>query len=88
MQVKGFDNIDIPPMKEQMDAALALANLRRPCKFIGLAINTRNPNQEEAANEIDRAEKAYGLPACDVYRMGAEKLVEACVNLRAEAVTI
>ncbi|MGB7344645.1 MAG: DUF1611 domain-containing protein [Pirellulaceae bacterium] len=83
-QVKGLDAIDIPPMKDQMAACLAMANLRHPCKFIGVAINTRTLSSDEATAEIARAEAMFGLPVCDVYRTGAEKLVDACVALRAE----
>ena len=80
--VKGFDNIRLPPMLDQMRACEFNANLRHPCKTIGIAVNTRKMNEREAEQEIVRAEDTYGLPACDVYRTGAEKLVQACVALR------
>jgi uncharacterized NAD-dependent epimerase/dehydratase family protein len=83
-QVKGLDNIDIPPLKHQMAACLVMANLRHPCRFIGVAVNTRNLTPEEAAQEIARAEEEFELPACDVYRDGADKLVAAVVALREE----
>ncbi len=83
-QVKGLDDFDIPSMKDQMAACLAMANLRHPCRFIGIAINTRNLTAEEADAELARAEAEFGLPACDVYRTGPDKLVEACVALRKE----
>ena len=86
-QVKGFDNIDISPMKEQMRACEVMANLRHPCKIIGIAINTRALNHHEAMAEVARAEDVYGLPACDVYRTGAEKLVQASIALRKELLT-
>ena len=82
--VKGLDDIPIPPMKDQMEAYLVAAKLRHPCKCVGIAINTRHLNDEEALAEIERAESTYGLPTCDVYRTGADKLVEACIGLRAE----
>lgn len=84
LQVKGFDNIDIPPMKDQMRACEVNANLRHPCKIIGIAVNTRLMNNDEALAEIAHAEEIYGLPACDVYRTGADKLVQACIALREE----
>ncbi len=83
-QVKGLDNVDIPPMKKQVEAYEVMANLRHPCKFIGVAINSRSLNAEEAKAEIENAENAFGLPACDVYRTGADKLVQACLGLRNE----
>ncbi len=84
VQVKGLDNVDIPPLKDQMAAYEALANLRHPCKIIGIAINSRSLGHDDALAEIAKAELTFGLPACDVYRTGAEKLVDACVALRAE----
>jgi uncharacterized NAD-dependent epimerase/dehydratase family protein len=84
--VKGFGNIDIPPMKEQMAVFLANANVRHPCKFIGIAINSRNLTPNEALAEVERVEQTYGLPACDVYLHSADKLVDACMTARAEVV--
>jgi len=86
-QVKGFNNIDIPPMKDQMNACEVMSNLRHPCKIIGIAINTRMLNHDDAMAEVARAEEIYGLPACDVYRTGAAKLVQACIELRKELVS-
>jgi uncharacterized NAD-dependent epimerase/dehydratase family protein len=83
-QVKGLDGVDIPSMKDQMAAYLVNANLRHPCKFVGVAINTRNLDADEANAEIARIESTLGLPACDVYRTGAEKLVDACIRARSE----
>ncbi len=86
-QVKGFDGINIPPMADQMKAILAVANLRHPCQIIGIAINTRDLSDDEAQLEIQRAEEEFNLPTCDVYRTGADKLVEACVKLRSELIS-
>ena len=85
-QVKGLDNVDIPPLADQMQAYESVANLRHPCKIIGIAVNTRNLTAEEADAELFRAEVKFGLPACDVYRTGADKLVQACLVLRAEVI--
>ncbi|MEQ9407564.1 MAG: DUF1611 domain-containing protein [Fuerstiella sp.] len=83
-QVKGLDNVDIPRAADQMRAYEAIAGLRHPCRIIGVAVNTRNLTAEAADAEILRAEDTFGLPACDVYRTGADKLVQACLSLRAE----
>jgi uncharacterized NAD-dependent epimerase/dehydratase family protein len=82
LKVKGLDGIDIPPMARQMEAFLATANLRHPCRFVGIAVNTRKMNAEQARAEIERVEQEFQLPACDVYRDGAHKLVEACIQLK------
>jgi uncharacterized NAD-dependent epimerase/dehydratase family protein len=83
-QVKGLNGIDIPPIQDQIRAYELLSNLRHPCRFIGIAVNTRYLTDELAAAEIEWAESTLGLPACDVYRTGAEKLVEASIQLRNE----
>jgi uncharacterized NAD-dependent epimerase/dehydratase family protein len=87
MKVKGFKDIDIPPLKKLLEVYTMMANLRHPCRFIGIAINSRNLSEEDAAAEIARAEAEFGLPACDVYRTGADKLVQACIELRAEVMS-
>jgi len=80
--VKGFDDLAIPDMQAQLDFFLAAANFRHPCRLIGVAINSRTMSAEEAAAEVARAEAMFGVPACDVYRDGAEKLVQAAITLR------
>lgn len=84
VQVKGLQGVDIASLQDQIKAFELLANLRHPCRFIGIAVNTRQLSQPEADAEIERAEAMFGLPACDVYRTNADKLVNACVKLREE----
>lgn len=79
--VKGLD-IALPDKQKQLETYLTLANLRQECELIGVAVNTRYQTPEEANSEIANAEEAFGVPACDVYRAGAEKLIEASVQLR------
>ena len=81
-QVKGLDNIAIPPMESQIAALEAVANLRHPCRFVGVAVNTRVLSPEEAASEVRRAGDRFGLPACDVYREGPAALADAVIALR------
>ncbi|MEW4490644.1 DUF1611 domain-containing protein [Thalassoglobus sp. JC818] len=81
-EVKGLDSVPLVPILQQMLVAEAIANLRHPCKVIGIGVNTRTLNEEEAEAEISRISDETGLPACDVYREGPDKLVEACLNLR------
>lgn len=86
-QVEGLDDIDIPPLKDQMAVLEAAANLRHPCRIIGLAVNTRYLNDEHAHAALEEAEAEFGLPACDTYRTGVDKLVQACLELRKEICT-
>lgn len=82
--VKGLSDIPIAPLKQQIAALESMANLRHPCKVIGIAINTRTLSPEQAEAEVARAEQEYNLPACDVYRDGPEKLLQATIALRSE----
>jgi uncharacterized NAD-dependent epimerase/dehydratase family protein len=80
--VKGFDPIPIPDLGKQLDFCLTAANFRHPCRLIGVAINSRALTPDQAAAEIERAERRFGVPACDVYRNGPDKLVRATIELR------
>lgn len=82
--VKGLDEVPIPPLEDQMEAYLKLANLRHPCQFIGVAVNTRTLNDEHARNELQAAADRFKLPVCDVYRTGPEPLIDACISLQKE----
>lgn len=85
-QVKGLSTIPIVPLEKQITALEVMANLRYPCRVIGICINTRTLTPEEADREVARAEERFGLPACDVYRHGAGKLADACQRLRADLI--
>ncbi|MCA9082703.1 MAG: DUF1611 domain-containing protein [Planctomycetaceae bacterium] len=87
LQVKGLNEVDIPPLQQQMQAFEVMARLRHPCQIIGIAVNTRNLTPEQAEKELADAESTFGLPACDVYRFGAQKLVDACIELRQRLVS-
>jgi uncharacterized NAD-dependent epimerase/dehydratase family protein len=84
--VKGFHNIPIADLRKQMEVLQLFANLRHPCRLIGIGINTRNLDPAAATAEVQRAEQEYGLPACDVLRDGADKLVNATIRLREELI--
>jgi uncharacterized NAD-dependent epimerase/dehydratase family protein len=83
-QVKGLKDVPIAPLEQQIVALEAMANLRCPCKVIGICINTRTLTAEQADQEVAMAEERFQLPACDVYRHGAGKLADACEKLRSE----
>ena len=85
--VKGLDNVPIPPLASIVSALETVANLRHPCRVIGIAINTRTLTSTEAAAEVRRASEAFGLPACDVYRDGPGVLADAALAMRNSLVT-
>jgi len=62
-----------------------VANLEQPCKFIGVALNSRRLTTDAAVeDEKKRVSDELGLPVCDVYRENADVLVEAALKLKAE----
>ncbi|MEM8738320.1 MAG: DUF1611 domain-containing protein [Planctomycetota bacterium] len=59
-----------------------VANLDQPCRFIGVAMNSRRLADDAAVEaERRRVEDELGLPVCDVYREGPGVLVEAALQL-------
>ncbi len=80
--VKGLDNIPLPRIEDQIEILLKISNLRHPCQLIGIAVNTRTMEPAAAAAEVHQAEQRFGLPACDVYRDGPDKLLSAALQLR------
>lgn len=62
-----------------------VANLEQPCKFIGVALNSRRLTTDAAVeDERKRVEDELGLPVCDVYREGPAVLAEAVMALKQE----
>jgi uncharacterized NAD-dependent epimerase/dehydratase family protein len=82
--VKGLHEISIPPLQTLVTAYETNAVLRNPCRVIGISVNGRNLSAEQAAAECERVSSELGLPACDVYRDGADVLADAVLALRGE----
>lgn len=82
--VKGLDHVPIEPLGRLRDLYETIASVRYPCRVIGVAMNSRNVDEDEAERERIRVEDELGLPACDVYRHGADVLVDAVQALREE----
>lgn len=82
--VKGLDNVPLLPLEKLVETYEHMAGLRHPCRVIGVAMNSRNQNVEEAMDERDRVSRELGLPVCDVYRDGAGVLVDAVLHLKRE----
>ena len=83
-KVGGMDAFTIPSLAEIKKANELLANFIHPCKVIGIGINGSRVTPEVAANERERIRDEFGLPVCDVYRNGADELVDAVLKLQKE----
>ena len=82
--VKGLNHVPIEPLGKLRDLYETIAGVRFPCRVIGVAMNSRHVDEDEAERERSRVEAELGLPVCDVYRHGADVLVEAVIALREE----
>ena len=78
---KGTNHIELPTMESQRELYLAMANTAHPCRFIGVAINSRCAEEAAYRAERDRIESEWNLPACDVFRENAEPLVDAVLEM-------
>lgn len=82
--VHGMEYFELKPLPVLIEAYEMMANLISPSKVIGVAINSRRLNSEQAAAERERVRSELGLPACDVLRDGPDELVQAILSMRPE----
>ena len=80
--VHGMEYIKLTPLDKLCEVYETMANLISPSKVIGVAINSRRLNDEQAEAERDRVRKQLGLPACDVIRNGPDELMQAILQLK------
>jgi uncharacterized NAD-dependent epimerase/dehydratase family protein len=75
--VTGVEHVKIPPLAEIKRIFEVMSNIWRPCKVIGVGMNSRRVSADEAERERERVRKELGLPICDVFRHGPDELVQA-----------
>jgi len=80
--IHGMEYVPLKPLDQLIEVYETMANLVSPSKVIGIAVNTRRLNADQAAAERDRARREFGLPVCDVVRDGPEELVQAILQLK------
>lgn len=80
--VHGLEHVPLKPLAELRDVYENLANLRHPSRVIGVAMNSRRVDDEQAAAERERVRQELGLPVCDVIRHGPDELVQAALALK------
>ncbi len=75
--VNGLNHVPLLPLDRLIQLYHTTANVAHPCRFIGVAINSRRVGDAEYRDERARVERELNLPACDIFRDGAAPLVEA-----------
>jgi uncharacterized NAD-dependent epimerase/dehydratase family protein len=77
-----YTNVPIPPLADWVRRYEDVVAPIHPGKVVGIAINPSECDPAEAAAVIRRAEDETGLPVVDVVSEGADRLLEAALELR------
>ncbi len=73
--------VPLPSLTRMIEQYEMLAEPIKPSKVIGIALNCFDLSEQDALKAIDEVEAETGLPATDVVRFGAEKLVDAIQHI-------
>ncbi|MGB8656472.1 MAG: DUF1611 domain-containing protein [Candidatus Zixiibacteriota bacterium] len=80
-KIKNYQ-VRIPPLSELARLHEGVAAPVKPCKVIGISLNTQSLTEPEARREIDKTERETGLPTVDPVRLGCGKLMDALEFLK------
>ncbi|MDU8944002.1 N-acetyltransferase DgcN [Ovoidimarina sediminis] len=76
--MRGLPDYQLPTLEALRDMALPLARIVNPgCEVVGIAVNTSAWGEDQALSYLEDVERRMGLPACDPFRQGAGRLVDA-----------
>jgi uncharacterized NAD-dependent epimerase/dehydratase family protein len=81
-RVNGMEQIPLKSLPELKSVYETMANLMGPSEVIGVAMNSRLLNDQQAEEERQRVRQQLGLPVCDVLRHGPDELVDAILELQ------
>lgn len=74
--MRGLPHQPLPSLAECLETNLRAAHLvRKDCRFVGVAINTKALDDAEANTLLRRTEDELGLPCIDPVRSGVEPIV-------------
>ena len=82
----GMEYVPLKPVEALVPVYETMANLMQPCRIIGVAMNSRKCSDEEAEAERKRMQDLLHVPVCDVFRHGADDLVDAVLRLKADVI--
>ena len=76
--MRGLPHYGLPTLEELRDTALPLARIANPvCEVVGVSVNTKALDDDEAGRVCGEIEDRMGLPTVDPIRHGAGRLVDA-----------
>ena len=81
--IEGYTYCPLPSLNRMIqlnEDTVSWVRPERPCKVVGLALVTHGLSEQEARDALKQAEDETGLPATDVLRFGAGKLMDALVR--------
>ena len=80
-RIKNY-RVKIPPLLELVRLHEEVAKPVKPCRVIGISLNTSHLSDDEARREIEKIEDETELPTVDPVRFGCEELVKAIEFLK------
>jgi len=81
-RVQGMEQVALPSLERLIEVYQQAAGLMHPCRVIAVAVNGSGHSDQQLASECRQVTRQTGLPACDVFRHGPDKLVEAVLDLK------
>jgi uncharacterized NAD-dependent epimerase/dehydratase family protein len=78
--IEGYENCPFPSLSRMIEINEDAANWLHPrhnSKIVGISLVTPHLSEAQAHDEIKRIEDEVGLPATDIWRFGADKLMDA-----------
>lgn len=81
--IEGYERCLLPPLTRLIEMNEQAANWLHPSqnsKVVGIALVTHHLTEHEALEAIKQAEDETGLPATDIWRFGASKLMDELVR--------
>lgn len=80
--MRGLPEYQQPSLEDLRDTVLTFARVANPdCVVAGVSINTQHMSEDDAKAYIAEVEERMGLPTTDPFRFGAERLVDAVLEL-------
>lgn len=77
---EGYRDIALPSLPEYIEAYEMVCRPLRPARVAAIALHTARLSDDEARAAIDEAQEETGLPADDLVRYGADRVLDAVLT--------